>query len=372
MNTDNNYKNLIEQYLDGELHGEELDKFELELQTNVALREELKAYQLAHQIIVKNKIVGLEEMVQEVKQEYVKISKKNQIKKAVIIGLLGLGLFTAVLIYLNQSPEIVKQKNVIPPKEKLEENKVSSQFTVDTIVVNSNEVVQTQTSSHSIKNDSSHSIQHNLTTIDKNETIEKQVFVDYPLNVGADNNVKVLETSDKKEMLLVVIKDKCEGVVIEFDVVIAKPCRGEDNGVVEFKNIRGGTAPYSLALSGEVTSDFKMYQVSKGTLEIEIKDVNGCTLKPTPIAVQEQFCTLDLYLDPASGRPVEFPKYEKSGVLTVFDKRGNVKFETLIESHQTLEWLGIANEGMLIAGYYLFTIQYEDGAMQKGSITITP
>ena len=379
MDTDNNYTNRIERYLDGEMQSEELDQFEYQLQIDADLKQEFELYQLANQIIIQKKLVGVEQTIQQLSGEYKTTQKKARTQKIVLAIVIGLGLVTGLVYYFTSTNDIEELNNKSKQKMQQQEKDILVKPVVETI---KRQVPKTDSVT---KGNSPASV----TIKDKPANIEKQPIVkpkeekkeglsqEVPEKAKLAPEVTVNSHSTSQAPPAITPStlqtDPCKAVNITFTTSVKKPCRSEANGEVVIANVTGGKSPYKYTTtSGRVSSIGKFYELEKGVLKLKVIDANSCATKTDEIVISEQFCKLDLYLDPASNTPIQFPNYEKAGELVIIDKRGSTKFTTSIEPEQTYEWFGNSDEGNLTAGYYLFTIKYEDGTVQNGSITITP
>ncbi len=388
MNNQDKHTGLIERYLDGEMSHEELAAFEAELLVNNALREELELYQFANSVIVENKLANVKGVIGEVAAEYSGKNSADVLRRGGIIGgglvliLIAFIVFSGKNYYRQEQgekiptggeehivqtdllPETVPDK--IPASDSPDVNK-SSTISVEGIqkkkVAEPEKLSAGDTLSES---DTLAVIQKTESAIagsDAGNAGEGSANTD-PYGIGAGHGAAVKEPLPEP--------DKCVNVNITAGSDVKHTCTGRNEGRIRITNVKGGTAPYHFQLSsGEENETGLFSDLGSGFYSVHVRDSHQCEFVQH-IELRAERCRLDLYLDPVSGRPVVLPEYGKAGVLTIFDKQGNLRLEKRVAENQQYEWYGEGNTGSLAPGYYLFIINYEDGAVQNGSITVMP
>ncbi len=388
MNNQDNYTGLIERYLDGEMSHEELAAFEAELLVNNALREELEFYQFSNSVIVENKLADVKGVIREVAAEYSGRNNADLLRRGGIIGG-GLALILIAFIvfsgknYFRQeqgekmlkgSEKHVSQTDSLP--ETLPERTLASDSpeVSKNSPVTVNNVQRKNAPAHKTffpgdtlsESDTSAVIQKTESAIagsDAGNVGENSANTD-PYGIDTGHGAAVKEPLPEP--------DKCVNVTITAGSDVKHTCTGRNEGRIRMTNVKGGTAPYHFQLSsGEENETGIFSDLGAGFYSVRVRDSHQCEFVQH-IELRAERCRLDLYLDPVSGRPVVLPEYGKAGVLTIFDKQGNLRLEKRIFENQQYEWYGEGNTGSLAPGYYLFIINYEDGAVQNGSITVMP
>ena len=384
MNNKENHINLIERYLDGEMSYEEVSVFEAELLSNNALREELEFYQLANSVIVENKIAEVKEVIREVAAEYSGKKDTDSFHKKIIGAGVTLLLIGSVFFFgkhyfwqdeetktqtgnkkhsiqMEVLPETVPDRTLAPDNSKTEKNST----------IGLDDTPNTTTRVHKkLAPVDTLSVSDTLAVIQGKESLkseshtEKNPANSNPHSFNVDHDASLDGSSPEP--------DKCIGVSITARTDVRHTCAGKNEGRIQLKNVQGGTAPYHFQLSsGEESAHGLFADLEEGSYTVRIRDSHQCELVQN-IELKAERCRLELYLDPVSGNPVVFPKYEKEGVLTIFDKQGNLKLEKRIPENQRYEWFGEGNTGRVDPGYYLFIIRYDNGIVQNGSITVVP
>ena len=67
----------------------------------------------------------------------------------------------------------------------------------------------------------------------------------------------------------------------------------------------------------------------------------------------------------------DIPTNQLNGVLTIYTKTGLEVIQKTITANEALSWDGKNKNEVIQTGYFIFTINYEDGSFLKGGITVT-
>lgn len=374
------YSDLIEKYLDGELDAQESANFELELENDMELREELEFYKMANSVIIQNKISSIEDTIQEVRGEYKHRKKVRRIQR-LLMGTAGFLALAGILYFTTKDPNSQKE-SISPSQNKAIEDSISVKQKSTTLNSNyvespdtnypTSEKVSKQKKASEHKKTLADNSKENKDTpvvFDNDTTSVKTNQAIKPEDSGSDTapNEPTEKFDDKKETNI------CDQTHIKAIPSIYSTCLGQHEGKIQLSQVEGGTAPYTFYLStGEKSTSGEFSNLKAGTYSILIQDQNMCSGELAALKVIEESCKLDLYLDPSFTGKVEFPVYEKAGVLSIFDKSGNELHADKLRSGEVYSWNGYTKDGLLSPGYYLFIIKFEDGTVQNGSITVVP
>lgn len=374
------YTDLIEKYLDGELEARESADFEQELENDMELKEELEFYKMANSVIIQNKISSIEDTIREVRGEYLQKKKTQRIRRG-LFGASGLLALAGILFFTNKDPNTQKE-SVTPSQNKQIEDSISVKQKSPTLSPNYVESPDTngQTSETVSKKKKASEDKKNLADNSKENKDTPPGFDNDTIAIKTNQGKKpdgkstgtapvepTEKTSDKK------VTNICDQTHIQAIPNLEATCLGQQKGKIQINQVEGGAAPYTFYLStGEKSNSGEFSNLKAGTYSILIQDQNMCSGELAALKVVEETCKLDLYLDPSFTGKVEFPVYEKAGVLSIFDKGGSSLFSDQIRKGETYTWDGYTNEGLLTPGYYLFIIKFEDGTVHNGSITVVP
>lgn len=377
MESNKDYTEQIERYLDGEMENSELDAFKKEIEINPDLRAELEFYSMANSVIIENKISSVKATIELAKNEYVQKQRFVKIRN-VIIAVTGI-LVAIGILYSWQAGNPAKKTDPQTLKPEVIIDTTSAKPEV--LTVDTSNLIDIKPDSLSSKS----SVQKPINT-----KVEDKTSKNLPLPVK--DSVEIVDkkpvvvfqyTAKAKPIKNTTIQpnpqiDKapvssCESVQITANFNTSATCIAESKGEIHITNVAGGTAPYTFQLAGYGDNTNGMFSnLQKGDYNITITDKNLCTETIGSIRIAEKPCQLDLYMEATNTSSLDFPAYEKAGVLTIFDKKGMMVHSTNIVRNEELEWNGNTNAGILAPGYYPFVIKFEDGTVQNGSITVIP
>lgn len=378
MRSDKEYRDRIERYLDGEMEDNELLEFKKQVEINQELKEELEFYKMANSFVIENKISSVKNLIANEEKEYIQRKKVQKIRTTVLAIIGATIIIGAVYLWQSGKP-----------------NKVTSSIHPNEINGDSNNVNPTEPKDISIIIESPS--EKNLDALTNKKEVQpkgpKFVGIDTIKNTSATSKKDIVANPDKKTDLNnfaspTTSPDKgtdskpdaapkhtsiCDDVHIIAKTQIHGTCVGQTQGEIHVTNVKGGSSPYSYELSGlDQNSDGVFTNLDIGVYKLSITDKNSCVKIFENLKVTEKACRLDLYMELSSQNPIIFPVYEKAGSLSIFDKKGILIYSANIGRNERLEWNGLANGGILQAGYYPFIIRFEDGTIQNGSITVTP
>ena len=358
MDNTNNYSDQIEKYLDGELSPAEVTAFEKALEQDAELKEEFAFYEMAHDAIISNKLYDIEETVKAAGKAHASKAKKKKVYQNILFGslaLLTLGA-TGIFVAADQGKEKVPQEKPVSPQINTQEEKGEAI-----------EVIEIENDQAEKKGKAGSANETNTNKAVKDEG-EIPASTDQKEKEGTTTTGKTTKESNSTSQNA--MNDLCEGVDVTATFNMESTCSGKTQGSIALKHVNGGVAPYSYILSnGQESKNGTFSNLPQGTYSVYVADANACGTMVDGLVITSKSCKIDLYLDLASGKGATFPAYEKAGELAIFDKQGQLKEQKKIAAGQQLEW---TNTTSLPAGYYLFTIEYEDGNSQSGSLTIMP
>ncbi|MCU0417971.1 MAG: gliding motility-associated C-terminal domain-containing protein [Cytophagaceae bacterium] len=165
-------------------------------------------------------------------------------------------------------------------------------------------------------------------------------------------------------------KDPCLGVEIQAIYSVQPTCNGLSSGILLIQSIQGGQKPYSTLLLNSKKEDVSLSSLSTGTYRLEIKDKNGCSVSYTSIQVPSIPCIQDVSFNPFIGEIWKHDPISENIVLTILDRNGQIYYQKNISAYDSIEWNGLSSKGTLQSGQYLYSIQYSDGKITTGYITL--
>lgn len=185
----------------------------------------------------------------------------------------------------------------------------------------------------------------------------------------------VEETAPVQNAILVPV-DPCKEIRIRAFVEEQRPCFGNTEGQLAIKGTKGGKAPYQYSLDKKPFQEENHFKgLASGEYTLVAKDANGCeTIVYENYSLRSKSCASysEQVFNPNFG-PWEVPNHkEKQGTLTVFDLNGQTTYSRTFDIGEKLTWGGTQYSGeLLVPGAYIYNINYSDGQMEQGKITIT-
>jgi hypothetical protein len=358
---------LIERYLNHELSGEELKNFELEMAADAELRKEVQYHKEIQDIVFDAGILDVKSRLHKIHQRETVKGKDSQTWYLVAL-LIGLIVVSSVCVYLFSNRENNKASQPDVPK-----------ITVDTILdtKDTNPGNHTGTNSTDVavppsKKQNATSLSPVITNDSKPDSPDSKTDV---VKINSDTITKKDNTSLPAVTNNPVGVD-CSRVTITGDVNTSETCRDESNGtiMISLNSIRGGTKPYKFSLDREdnfaKVSQFN--SLAAGIYEVYIKDRDDCVFLFKKTEIKSKTCAKEYIFAPERGETWEVPLLAgKNGELKVFTRTGQVAYSIRFKSESGVTWNGTDNNGSdLPMGSYSFTIVYDGGEVEQGSVTV--
>lgn len=376
MSKHNNIDQLIENYGKGKLEGKELEEFENMLQEDPEIRRKLKVFTISNQLVILNK---LREVNALVKEETIRVKNTGNnfgTTGKILAGISILAVVSTVLFFTLKNQKDPAASNLPGQEQKQQKSVVIPEVTAS----RKEEPLFTPAQKDSKKPDISprKEMQQEPTPPAQNEIAAQTEFTSPDIQVVSDSaeekNKQVISTSAKADTTRTVENKKsCEDVRIQADFKTETPCAGQKNGGIFISQVKGGASPYMFVLNEtEENSEGRFTDLGTGIYQVKIIDKNGCDMISESLTLSVKACKIDLEFSPFRGDECKLPVYEKSGNIRIFDKSGRLFYHETIPAGEQIIWNGKSGSGEMNAGYYVFIIQYQDGFVQNGSITITP
>lgn len=348
---------LIEEYLNKNLRGEELNAFEKELQGNIDLQQTLKLQKLANELVIENRLLQVKDILHEQKP-----TGGNSTWKFIIGGVAGILLLTGIIVFTSKDKtkeqlQIAAAKSTKPELEVTTERVESKQG-----LQNKPEVLS--------KKESFIPAPENTTAIVQEEAIVTPSDSG-TTSVSTKTEKKEEKNSEEKTPVNTSPANPCSAVHITAKVSTHAACTGEENGSILITEIKGGNPPYKTHVFERNTAlNNTALALSAGTYHVEIKDQKGCLKKFENIIVAKKACPKDYSFNPFIGESWNIPSGSDHGKLFIYNDSGNVYFEKEIASGAEEQWSGESKSGEINTGYFIFVVKYNDGTQTQGSVTI--
>lgn len=363
MNGEDIYE-LIENYQQGKLNGEELAQFELRLKHDAELQKKLEIYKVANKLVIQNRLREVKGILQNEKTGN---TDKPTGNKGLILGVGVLALILgSFFIYFGKEENKTENVAVAPAqniikKSKREEVKELKEERSIRPEKKAPEIVE------SIPDTVKDFPQESVLVSDTSLFQEKVVPEGDSVSVLRQDKIK----TEIEEPKLNKITSPCENQLIKAQATVSQPCLGEHNGEVAIGKVSGGHPPYIYSLNNFPENSTGVFtDLAAGMYNVEIVDKEGCKKILSDITLKPKSCRKNLHFNPNIGEELKIPVYEKAGKLSIYDKLGKLYFEKQLLESEEFMWNGQSISGELNPGYYVFVIQYEDGMVSEGSITI--
>ncbi len=364
MANHNDIFELVEAYVNGELSDSELANFEAELSTNVNLQKQLILAQAAQKLVIQNRLLQVKALANEEASRL--NNKRNQIHKFLIGGSVALVAVVTGLYIIIKSKEPNEIKLPAPQEIQQKETPTSTLSEISEL----DEQVQSTTNTASQEE-----TQPQPVTVTKKETppppsdIQKDTIVIVDTTTVMKNSPTV-ETPEKPEKTTKT-KPACNTANIKADIHTISGCEGKNENAIEIGKISGLTGPIKKQVfNAENELILSHYGLKDGNYTVVIVGAETCK-KRFPVTLKSKNCPINVDFNPNYGEVWEIPTISVSGVLTIYTKTGLEIVRKPLPAGEVTTWDGKNSANEIQAGYFIFTINYEDGSFLKGGITVT-
>lgn len=351
---------LIEGYLNGTLNKDEKNSFETELSQNTELQQQVEASRLANLALMRNKLWEVKNLSAAIDQEEKQATKT---KRNVAIAT-ALTLFVAGIAYLTISnTEQTTQKQADTKTQTVKtEQAISPKETKSVEVSSSNQAknissTETKKPTESKQKETAHST---LPIVYES----KEILVE---KVEPKNST---QTSEPQKQTETAKADVCANTNLEAYIATEKACLGDQNGRIQVSAFKGGQAPYQFKIIDKTKQTIPATRLGAGIYTVVITDNNLCSKTIKEVVVKEEDCRKDFELNASNGETVELGIASPSALFSVYDKAGNSYFYKQFAEGEKIIWNGAATNGEAQNGYFIFIINYQDGKVKQGSVTV--
>lgn len=383
----------IENYLSGNMTDQDKYAFEIKLQSDVNLKNELLLQQAANKLIKQNQLNLLKSKLKNIHAEQVKQKKR---KKIIVATSIFVGILLIIGVYLNNKNDADKVKNL---NENLNINSDSIIFKDSQLPINSEENIFIESDENSTDNKvvknynlpikQKAETNKNNTSINKDSNKVEVKIVDKvsltPKAIQLSENKRksnILETLKNDSVAFITNQSDIETRPYDCDKISKikppykmskKPCFGDENGLLEL--LEGDSVKfieYSIN-NGQFTSLPDKIPVTAQEIEIVAMDENQCLSQSVKVKINYGSCNyiirplyskyLELNLN-GLNEPVKFE--------VLHGRYGNMVYQEVIEFPGKFIYEGIDNsQNQLDIGNYIYTFTTISGELiSKGQITV--
>lgn len=392
---------LIEQYLNGNLSGDELKRVERLIKSDKEFAREVDQHRKIQNIIIERSLIDIKEQVKDIHQRNT-VSSKSKFGKGKFFGSIGaLVIIGTVLVF------VLKTKDSVSPELPIQETQqeieamhvpveIQQQLTPETSVLSEEKETSGQETGNIYKPDNSvieSSTESDNGNVTSNE-IEDNAFVDEKVETElTENSTEVLSPSEEIKANKTPVKqnitkntaseisgttskeDICDNVTIDATVESVKSCDNKASGEISIieGSITGGTSPYIVSIDGgkNYYPQLVFTKLKAGTYAMFIQDINNCTSDKILYTVHSKDCSYEFAFAPDKGEVWEIPTNEQTGSIKIYSKTGQIIFQQSFDYPDSYYWNGRNNSGNeLPMGAYMFILQLDGEGPLYGTVTI--
>lgn len=373
MNNHKDIYNTIDAFLKGDLHGSELREFEAALLQNNDLALEVKKARALHNLVLQNRLLDIKQLAM---QEEARLNNQKLNNKRGLWGgmLLLLTLVTiALLVFINKetTPAKLAINNPIVEPEVSNGDSLPIQNTGQLAITDTTEKHYRPGKIEQTTNTPKSTIDKSKINLMLSDTVPQKTTLE---NENIQPTFVPKEPKEKTTELVAGSKieniNPCKSVQLNVQISTTATCLGSSEGKIETTNFVGGSAPYKQTLFRNGKEVHNYSELEAGNYELVVSDSKNC-LQTFSAHIAEKSCPINDYFNPNYGEVWNIPVTDKSGKLTIYSKAGTPIYQMNLKNNIQNSWNGKDKYERLEAGYYIFVIEYEDGMVLKGSVTIT-
>lgn len=354
---------LIEKYLVGGIKGDELIEFEDRLRSDAEFKEQFDTQKLTRDAIIINGLGNVKRLMD-------KDLKTRWYRKAwfIILLILIIGAGSWFTYYMVTSKTTGK-------------NLQDTQIEKDQGIINNTS--KDQTSREKDKDIAKKKHQNSTGVIPQEQSERKDSQLDSTTNETISKRDTLADPISKTDTTTQKIKNQeagvtfdCSEVNITSFVTKTDPAYNEEYGTITVSSlIKGGIAPYQFRLNTtDYQGDRDFKNVLPGSYTVITKDAKGCIDTLQSVNIVKDNCRDDYEKSfaPISDYEWQIPSINgKKGTFILYSKGGTKVVAIELSGSPYEMWLGTdRNNSEVPSGFYRFVIEYQDGNVCKGSLSI--
>lgn len=362
----------IEAYLAGKLQEPDRIAFEQKMENNSDFAQEVEYHQMAQSFIVEKRLLSIQEHCQTLRPK----SRFSWKKKSLLIALLSIvSVSSSYWIYSSVKKDTTQKKITLEVQNKSLATVVDTEHTILKLEENKKEKI-----SYSVPHHKKEKVKKSKKVFSEKKEIKEVSVEEKQLenNIVEKSNVLVIKDNKKDSIVTkaeIFEENHCHDVHISMNCTTYDACDNIADGKLIIAETQGGTAPYKYSL--DKTHYYQMTEFGglvAGHYIVWVKDANGCIIKSNrAVEIKPKECkeSEEFLLNPLD-EYWEIPfDSEQDAILKIVDTHGTVVYSLNMDSHSFYEWDGRNLQGIeLSLGMYIYLIEYNDGRIDKGYITL--
>jgi hypothetical protein len=381
----------FENYLKGLLDNESKAAFEDKLRKDPELNRELEEYRQAHRLIFEGGLLDLRQELETLHEAKLNTGRSWRRVKSILIssGILVTGAL--LYVYLSRHDKIDAERSLSVESGTKVENTTEpygeeSRQILSPESSDRNALLRNEATDSTGQKGSDLTVKSPVTGTDKIKNRPMEAITN-PLktnNTGDEISPLVLQKADtpfsqESRPPGSEIKGRppvpdCERVIISCEFIAENTCSDKSLGRILFltQSLRGGMPPYEFSItSGKVFESRVLFDNLKGgNYRLAVRDANQCISETGFAEVRSLEC--DFRFAPGLGELWEIPFItDKEGKLNLYSKDGKLLYSAMIGPYASKTWDGRSLQGeVLPLGVYMFLLDFKDGSLYQGTVTI--
>ncbi|MBC7389965.1 MAG: hypothetical protein H7329_12175 [Opitutaceae bacterium] len=353
---------LIEGYLNGTLTEQERMAFEKELSENPELQEKTELSRASQMAIQRKKLYEIKNLISEVHSEK---TNGKYLKGLALLG--GLFAICGLGIYLS-----------IPTKEATIKS-VPIEVASPTAPVYIAPIPESQQSASKVegtKTEFKKSVfeikaSDSKATVPENFPKEQPVIEESKVSPTLTEPVKKQSRAISNSSEVSKIPENvCANAILQAHILTEAGCINQSTGRILVSGFKGGKAPYTAKLFNSQKQVVLPENLPAGTYSLLITDQQECQKMVEGIQVKQENCQKDYELNTTNGDVLDLGTATQTATLSVFDKGEFVYFYKQFHQGEYIQWNGISSTGASQNGYFVFLLEFQDGTVRNGSVTV--
>lgn len=368
----------IDNYLNGNLSVEKVAAFELKMNKDLSLKQEVDAFKLANDVIKLGEQANIKLKLQTIHQDHLKTKKRKQWGYGGAILLLLL-ITLAVVFNPFSTKEKLAKNNLIDDKTKVEETNINSNKNASKISDNKQKIISHKSTIN--PENSSEKLVKNIdtiveSTIEENdlniESFDEHENVKTP-SIKPENEINT--TTKTVEETEVNPCDLTNKTIPNYD--LEWPCLGHEQGSFKLLNSTNEVihfSEYSLDGGDTYNSIHETTIINRGNYNLIVKDEQGCVTKTKKIKIKYRNC--NFVIQPSYGKFLELNLSEYIDYPILIEIRNarsaQIVYKNNINAGENFIWEGKdqSNSNLPLGNYVYFFISDTEGLIAQGQITV--
>lgn len=355
MNEDYSTYEQIDEFLKGNLKGNDLAEFQHKMESDTEFSETVRAQKVVNEMVMTKHLADLKGKMQKDLQHHHFDKKTNYLKYG--LGLAGILAATSVVIWQWNGNEEPKTSLPEQPKALV---KIEQKQTELIREISKQEPKQESKS----KLPKTTNVANEIPKPSNSVSEVKTAFAKEP-----DLNVKNVETTSVTQPEKAQSTVDCSAKQWRITIETSPTCFGKSEGAILVFDREKHL--YSIDEGQHFGTKKEFSSLAQGTYHLIAKDVDGCEYKSTA-EVKSKKCKTseEIVFNPSLGNWIVPTKDHSDMEVTIVNKSGQPVWKT-DHSIQQPEWDGKNLDGQLVpVGLYGFRIQYSDGDSKEGYISV--